>query len=244
MNFMTHEYTITGMTCGNCVAKAKSELLMLGDVTGAEVQLASPQARVTMRNHIALPDLQKAISKAGNYTITEAGGEMREMGEAKSWFESYKPILIIGAYIFGVTLLPGLINGTMTWQSWMSGFMAAFFLVFSFFKMLDVRGFAESYATYDLVAGRWRGWGYLYPFVELGLGFAFLLRFDPLLTNSIAFAVMTVSIIGVLKSVLNKRTIRCACLGTVFDLPMSTITVIEDALMIAMSGAMIALMIL
>jgi hypothetical protein len=54
---------------------------------------------------------------------------------------------------------------------------------------------------------------------------------------------MTVSIIGVLQSVLNKRKIKCACLGAVFNLPMSTVTIIEDLLMIGMSAAMIITMI-
>jgi hypothetical protein len=125
----------------------------------------------------------------------------------------------------------------------MQNFMAGFFLTFSFFKILDLKGFAESYASYDIVARHWRTWGYIYAFIELGLGLAFLLRFDPLLTNGVTFAVMSVSIIGVLQSVLNKRKIRCACLGAVFNLPMSTVTILEDALMIAMSGIMIINMI-
>jgi hypothetical protein len=53
------------------------------------------------------------------------------------------------------------------------------------------------------------------------------------------FLVMSISIIGVLQSVLNKRKIKCACLGAVFNLPMSTITIIEDALMIGMSAVML-----
>jgi hypothetical protein len=53
---------------------------------------------------------------------------------------------------------------------------------------------------------------------------------------------MTVSIIGVLQSVFNKRKIKCACLGAVFNLPMSTITIIEDLLMIGMSGTMLLTM--
>ena len=54
---------------------------------------------------------------------------------------------------------------------------------------------------------------------------------------------MSISIIGVIRSVTNKRKIKCACLGAVFDLPMSTVTIIEDALMIAMSGLMIYLIV-
>ena len=72
-------------------------------------------------------------------------------------------------------------------------------------------------------------------FIELGLGIAYLLKFNPLVTNLVTLVVMSISIVGVLKSVLNKQKIKCACLGTVFNLPMSTITVIEDGLMIAMS---------
>jgi hypothetical protein len=77
--------------------------------------------------------------------------------------------------------------------------------------------------------------GYVYAFIELALGFAYLVNFNPFLTNGITFVVMSVSIVGVLKSVLYKRKIKCACLGTVFNIPMSTVTIVEDALMIAMS---------
>ena len=96
---------------------------------------------------------------------------------------------------------------------------------------------------YDIVAKRIPFWAYLYPFVELGLGLSFLSNIFPLFTNSITFIVMTISIIGVLQAVLNKKKIQCACLGAVFNLPMSTITIIEDALMILMSGIMVFVLI-
>jgi hypothetical protein len=143
------------------------------------------------------------------------------------------------SYILLVTLLVQYAIGGFDVKIWMRHFMAAFFIVFSFFKILDLSGFADSYMSYDIIAKKWRGWAYLYAFIELGLGVAYLLNCCPLATNIVAFTVMTVSIIGVLQSVLNKRKIQCACLGAVFDLPMSTITIIEDALMIVMSGYMI-----
>jgi hypothetical protein len=139
----------------------------------------------------------------------------------------------------GGTILFEAINNGFELDRWMNHFMAFFFLVFSFFKLLDLRGFADSYASYDIIAKRWFSWGFLYPFVELGLGLAFLFHFQPLLTNGLTFVVMTLSIIGVLQSVMNKKKIRCACLGAVFNLPMSTITIIEDGLMIVMSALMI-----
>ena len=73
---MTHTYNITGLTCNNCVAKAKSQLLMLGDVSEAQVQLQAPQATIIMEKHIPVNILQNALNKAGNYVITEADGGM------------------------------------------------------------------------------------------------------------------------------------------------------------------------
>lgn len=106
--------------------------------------------------------------------------------------------------------------------------------------MLDVKGFASSYAMYDLLAIKVPIYGYIYPFIELGLGLAYLTGFNPFFTNVATIAVMGFSSIGVIKSVLNKQKLRCACLGAVFNLPMSTVTIIEDLLMVAMAATMLA----
>ena len=55
-------------------------------------------------------------------------------------------------------------------------------------------------------------------------------------------AVMSVGAIGVARTLLRKDRIQCACLGTVFNLPMSRITLVEDLLMAGMSAVMIAAM--
>jgi hypothetical protein len=92
---------------------------------------------------------------------------------------------------------------------------------------------------YDIVAKKLKAWGFIYAFIELALGMAYATGFQPFFTNILTLIVMTISIIGVLQSVFNKRKIQCACLGAVFNLPMSTVTIIEDALMILMSAGMI-----
>lgn len=244
---MTHIYEIDGMTCGNCVAKVKDQLLRVGDITTAEVQLRDPQATISMQKHISLPELQKAVSKAGNFIIKEHRNheELPNDSEApdKSWLATYKPIIVIAAYITGITLFIEIFNQPVDFYRWMQNFMAGFFLIFSFFKMLDLKGFSESYSTYDIIAKRWAGWGYLYAFAELILGVAFLLRLYPLLTNWATLILMSISLVGVLQAVLSKKKIRCACLGAVFNLPMSTVTIIEDVLMIGMSALMIVSMI-
>lgn len=237
---MTHTYNISGMTCTSCVAKVKSELLKLGDVQSAEVQLQAPQATVTMQKHIPLATLQQAIGASGKYTITE-DGHTQQMDSAATdeKTDSYFPIFLIFGYITSITLLVQLASGSFNTMHWMSHFMAGFFLVFSFFKLMNLKGFAEGYGMYDIVAKRFKLYGYIYPFIELGLGIAFLTGFSPLFTNWATLIVMSVSTIGVVQNLMNKSPFQCACLGTVIKLPLSKVTLFEDVLMIAMSAWML-----
>ena len=236
---MTHTYAIKGMTCNGCIAKVKSELLKLGDVTNADVQLNAPQASITMQKHIPLKTLQDAVFKAGKYNITEETHAMpmeyADEESTKTWLQTYKPLLLVFSFITGVSLLTTIESNAIVWPYTMKHFMAGFFIVFSFFKLLDIRGFADSYSTYDVLAKKWYGYGFVYPFIELLLGVAYLLQWQPVYTNVATIFVMGFSSIGVIQSVLNKRKIKCACLGAVFNLPMSTVTIIEDLLMVAMA---------
>jgi len=234
---MIHTYKVTGMTCANCEAKVKSSLLTIDHVTAAEVSKESQTATITMNKHIPLSTIQKALDK--KYVITAMEHNETAM-QAKSWLTNYKPILLIFGYITAIALLLALKQDGFDWMKGMNIFMAGFFLSFSFFKMLDLEGFTESYAMYDIVAKQVKPWGYIYAFIELSLGLAYASGFQPLLTNVVTLVVMTISIVGVLQAVFNKRKIQCACLGAVFKLPMSTVTIIEDVLMIAMSGVMLA----
>lgn len=237
---MTHTYTLLGMTCSSCEAKVKSALLTIENVTNVTVSKDTETATITMDKHIALPNLQQVLDS--KYQISAINHS--EIGEqTKSWFETYKPILLIFFYILLVTTLVQTQNTKFDFMQAMRHFMSGFFLIFSFFKLLNIKGFAESYVMYDVLAKKIPAWAYLYVFIELGLGIAFLINFNPILTNSLTVLVMSISIIGVLQSVLNKQKIQCACLGAVFNLPMSTVTIIEDALMIAMSGIMLCILI-
>lgn len=230
------------MTCSGCEAKVKYLLEQLPHITLVEPNKDENSVQITMDKHIRVEEMQAALPD--KYSISESQTSIHihakeELDERRSWFATYKPILLIFFYISLVSTLASANAEIFDVMDWMRYFMAGFFLTFSFFKMLDLKGFAESYRMYDVVAKRIPAWGYIYAFIELGLGIAFLANFEPMITNLVTLIVMSVSIIGVLSSVLNKRKIQCACLGAVFNLPMSTVTIIEDGLMIAMSGFML-----
>ena len=153
----------------------------------------------------------------------------------------YWPLFIVIGLIVLVPAVVAINEGTFVWQSVMMNFMAGFFLVFSGFKLLDLKGFAEGYSTYDLLAKKVYGYGYVYPFIELGLGLAYLTRFELTITNWITLVVMIFSSLGVAKSMLKKQKIMCACLGTFLKVPLTKITLVEDFSMAAMALAMLAL---
>ena len=118
----------------------------------------------------------------------------------------------------------------------MTSFVAGFFLVFGAFKLLDVPAFATSYARGDVIAKSFKPRGYLYPCVELGLEFAFLFSVQMHTAAWLALGPRLIRAIGVVQSVLRKETIQYACLGTVFKLPMSTVTIVENLGMAVMAA--------
>ena len=239
---MTHTYQLTGMTCGGCENKVKSNLLVLPEITAVEVSKESNSATISMAKHLDIDALQQALGGPQSKYQISAMAQSETEEEAKSWVEIYKPILLIFGYVTAISLIAAWQNSSINVMVFMRVFMAGFFLTFSFFKMLGLKSFAESYAMYDIVAKKFSGWGYVYAFIELALGLSFAINLSPVVVNWVTLIVMTVSILGVLESVLNKKKIQCACLGAVFNLPMSTVTIVEDAIMIAMSAAMLVLM--
>ena len=259
----TQTYFLTGLHCNACVGRITKALAPLASDVSVSL---SPMQVVLTDTSASFETLKAAVENAGKYTLlpylvpnqasnmavdqlirARAAPENIAKEEAKpSWLATYSPLLLIIAYILGAGLLvqigtggPGSVTTTET----MRYFMAGFFLVFSFFKLLDVRAFADAYSGYDLLAKRWRGWALLYPFVELALGVAYLANFSPVATFWVTVGVMGFSAIGVVQAVVSKRTIQCACLGTVFKLPMTTVTIVEDLGMVAMAAWMLLMVV-
>ncbi|MEM9888391.1 MAG: MauE/DoxX family redox-associated membrane protein [Bacteroidota bacterium] len=239
---MQKNYTIHGMTCNGCVARVKTALEALPEIENANIDLASKQAVLSLNAPISTEKMQENI---GHYQIQAQVQTVPSPPVAASDLDSslstYKPLILIVLFTAGTTLLAQYPFQNFSGMLWMRHFMAGFFIVFSFFKLLNLEGFANSYQMYDIVAARWRTWGFIYPFVELGLGILYLTNLAPTFTNWATIIVLGVSSIGVIQSNLNKRKIKCACLGDVFNLPMSTVTVVEDLTMVGMAVGMLVL---
>ncbi|MGA3190331.1 MAG: heavy metal-associated domain-containing protein [Bryobacteraceae bacterium] len=231
-------YSVTGMSCAGCAKKIAAALQNVPGVAAATVTLQPPEARMEMTRDISAGVLNEALTRLGAYRLTEEEVELPAVAEPP---QSLYPLFLIVGYIAATVGLIAVGSGNGSASLLMNNFMAGFFLVFSFFKFLDLRGFSDAYRSYDLVARAVPGWGFVYPFVEFALGVAYLLRISPRVTNGVTLGLMLIGSLGVLRALLDKRAIRCACLGTAIKLPMTTVTLVEDLGMAAMAAVMLVI---
>ena len=237
-------YKISGMTCGSCKASVEKSLNDLDEVTNVVVNLENEEAIVTMNSPIEVEIFQKALSSKYRISIKEhknvfASTENSnfDIEEEKSKFQQLKPLLLIIFYIAVASVLLHYKN--WSWSEFMLDFMGLFYIVFSFFKMLDLKGFPESFKMYDPLAKRIPIYGWIYPFIETALGLLLLMRFEVNIALIVTLIVLGITTIGVIKTLLDKKSIRCACLGTALKLPMTEATFIENAIMIIMAILML-----
>jgi len=231
---MRFQYHIEGMHCEACVEKIKSALSPYYTIKA--VTLNPPILQIDADRPPLLSDLNSKISTAGKYTLhPNTESSLSSASSSEAGLRAYYPIFLIAAYIFGVATINNFNGQEINWQGWMNQFMAGFFLVFSAFKFLDLAGFADGYATYDLLARRSYTYGYIYPFLELGLGVLYLTQWAPTATQVTTIIIMGFSSIGVINSLLKKQKFQCACLGTLLKVPLSSITLIEDLTMVVLA---------
>lgn len=226
-------YRINGMHCSACIEKIKTALSPHYEI--ASITLNPPLLKILSHAEPALSEMNQYISKAGKYSLQPVSEGSPEKLDAITGWRLYYPIFLIAGYITGVALINNITWPTIEWNGFMHQFMAGFFLVFSAFKLLDIQGFAEGYATYDLLAKRWHNYGYIYPFLELSLAILYLTQWFPSETLIATILLMGFSTIGVINSLLKKQKIQCACLGTFIKVPLSSITLIEDLTMVIMA---------
>ena len=234
----------TNLKCQSCVSKVAPVLdadheiaewtvrtdddRKLLSVTGAKVDSGHVRSLVRTAGFEVLDEIRQPIQELQATAV-----------ETPSSRETYFPLILVFLYLMGFVAISQFRTGRAAWMVSMNTFMGGFFVVFSFFKLLNLRGFADAYRSYDILT-RWiPSYGYVYPFIELALGICYLTAFAPLATNLANCAVMSIGTAGVGRSLLKKTEIRCACLGTVFNLPMSKVTLIEDLIMVSMSAIMI-----
>jgi len=158
--------------------------------------------------------------------------------QKESYFKKFIPLIIIFAAIVLLTIIRQYMT-EFSFMHFMTDFMGFFFLIFGAFKIYNLHGFVQAYQGYDLVAQKSIHYAYAYPFIEVALGIAYLLKWNLPLINLITVIIMTISALGVANELRKGKTVVCACLGAVFKIPMTYVTLLEDVLMGGMALIML-----
>ncbi len=230
---------ISGMTCEGCKSSVENKLSSLDGVENVQVDLARGQAVIYSKSPISFSLIKETLPPKYSL-INEEGINLDTHGDVtikESKIKQLKPLFIILGYIFITSIL-------LNYKNWNSSnamldFMGLFYIIFSFFKILDIKGFSMSFRMYDPLAKQAHIYAYIYPFIEVILGMMFLIRFEVNIALILTVIVLGITTIGVTQTLLNKRSIKCACLGTTLNLPMTEATFIENALMIIMAFILI-----
>lgn len=238
---MKHTYNITGMTCDNCKGKITQALESIPEITKVEIDREKGLVEISMSEHVQTQVMQTAISSLGKYTISMDMGVSMEEAKKKNHIKDLIPLFVIVGAILIFSIITSLITGN-GFSFGMRMFMGGFFVVFGTLKVLKLKDFALAYKEYDIIAKHSNLYTHAYPFIELVLGILYFINIIPLTTNILTIIVMGIGATGVYIKLRKHEEIPCACLGTVFKVPMTWVTLVEDVLMVVMAIIMIVLM--
>jgi hypothetical protein len=159
---------------------------------------------------------------------------VREAGRGRS-LSDYWPLvsLIVVSALSAFAIATG--SKQVTMAGVMHAYMGVFLVFFALLKIFDLKGFMNGFAMYDLIAKHNSSWGYIYPFIELALGLAYLAFVWPVTTYIATIIVFSFGAVGVILALRKGLDIACPCMGSVLSVPLSTVTLTEDILMVVMA---------
>ena len=150
---------------------------------------------------------------------------------------SYQPVIAI----FAMTFLMAVGAAFVATGSWFSVLAAEWFIAFSMCalavqKLQDVRSFSTMFLNYDLLAQRWVRYGYIYPFGEGLAGLLMIAGVFMWIAIPVALFIGSIGAFSVFKAVyIDKRELKCACVGGDSNVPLGFISLTENVMMVAMA---------
>ncbi|WP_249777845.1 glutaredoxin [Pontivivens nitratireducens] len=157
---------------------------------------------------------------------------------------SYTPVIAL----FAVAALTALafswyaLGTLFAWQT-LGWFVSISMILLGLQKLKDIESFSTMFLNYDLLAKRWVRYGYIYPFVETGAGILMTAMVGIWLAAPAALFIGTVGAVSVFKAVyIDKRELKCACVGGDSNVPLGFVSLTENLGMMAMSITMLILL--
>jgi len=155
---------------------------------------------------------------------------------------SYRPVVAIFAMAAAMALgLSWHMTGALLTVAAAEWFVSLSMCILALLKLQDVDGFATMFLNYDLLARRWVPYATLYPFGEGLAGVLMTAHALPWLSIPVALFIGTIGAVSVFKAVyLDKRELKCACVGGNSRVPLGFVSLTENLFMIGMALWMLA----
>ena len=156
---------------------------------------------------------------------------------------TYAPVLAV----FAVTALMALAVSYATQGQALTVHAAQWFIAFTMcvlgmLKLRDIETFSTMFLGYDLLAQRWLPYARLYPFAEVGAGVLMIAGVLTWLSASVALFIGGVGTVSVFKAVyIDKRELKCACVGGDSNVPLGFVSLVENVMMVAMAAWMLVM---
>lgn len=235
---MKNTFKISGMTCDGCKATVESKINSLIEVDNVNVNLEDGEVTIYSQNRISFSTINNLLPSKYQIIRGNTNSEFNSLAlNEESKLKKLKPLFIILFYISTISILLNYKDWNLTYA--MYDFMGLFYVIFSFFKILDLKGFTISFKMYDPLAKKASFYAWTYPFIEVLLGLMFLMRIETKTALILTIIALGITSFGVAQTLINKRSIQCACLGTTLKLPMTEATLIENTIMILMSVSLL-----
>lgn len=150
---------------------------------------------------------------------------------------SYRPVIAL----FAMTALTAMaashaVEGSAFTIRAAEWFIAFSMVVLALLKLQNVETFATMFLNYDLLAKRWVPYGYVYPFAEGLAGVLMVAGALSWLSVPVALFIGTIGAVSVFKAVyIDRRELKCACVGGSSNVPLGFVSLTENLMMIAMA---------
>lgn len=164
------------------------------------------------------------------------------MPPAKPEGKTYQPIIAIFTTTFLMAISASIaISGSYDLIRIIELFIAFSMCVLAILKLRDLFSFTNQFITYDLLGKKFVPYAYIYPFAEAFAGIAMISGMLIFLAAPIALFIGVIGAISVIKAVyIDKRDLKCACVGGNSNVPLGLISLTENLMMIAMAIWMLA----
>jgi len=180
------------------------------------------------------PQIFIAEERIGGYTDLQKYLGYKVLGPDDT---TYKPVIALFAVAFLTALAILLsVGATITLAKLLPTFISVAMILLALQKLKDVESFATMFLNYDLLAKRFVPYSYIYPYAELTAGVLMLAGIFYYLSIPLALFIGGVGAVSVFKAVyIDKRELKCACVGGDTKVPLGFISLIENLMMIGMA---------